>query len=63
MVKKKRFRVRAECPECACGDMSEFLPENWQEKYKLEGEEGPEVTCPECGLRLKGKVEEVEVEE
>jgi hypothetical protein len=63
MVKKKRFRVRVECPECACGDVGELLPEDWRDKYKLEGEEGPEVTCPECGMRLKGKVEEVEVEE
>ena len=32
-MSKKKYRVRAECPSCACGDVSFLGPEKLQEKF------------------------------
>ena len=57
MEKKKRYVVRGECPQCACGDVSFLGPETLREKY-IGPENEMEILCPACGARHKGKVEE-----
>ena len=56
----KKYMVRAECPQCACGDISFLGPEKLREKF-IGSEEEIEVTCPVCGTKHKGKIEEREV--
>ncbi|MBW1998905.1 MAG: hypothetical protein JRJ29_13200 [Deltaproteobacteria bacterium] len=57
-MSKKKYRVRAECPQCACGDISFLGPEKLREKF-IGNEEEIEILCPLCGTKHKGKVEEV----
>ncbi len=54
---KIKYRVRAECPACACGDVSFLGPEKLREKF-IGKEEEIEVLCPMCGHKHKAKVEE-----
>ncbi|MEW5723083.1 MAG: hypothetical protein AB1896_08255 [Thermodesulfobacteriota bacterium] len=64
MAKKKRFQVRVECPECACGAVDHMLEDNWREKYKTGADPMEiEIACPGCGTMLKAPVSEREVEE
>ena len=62
MGKKKRFEVRAECPNCACGDISDLGPEKLREKF-IGDEKDIEVTCPQCGAKHTGQVHEVAEED
>jgi len=64
MAKRKRHKVRGECPQCACGDVTFIPPETMQGKY-IGPEEEIEIRCPSCGTKHRGKliVEEEEVEE
>jgi hypothetical protein len=59
MSKKKRFEVRAECPSCACGDISFIPPEKMREKFIGDAKE-IDILCPLCGTKHKGTVEEKE---
>jgi Zn ribbon nucleic-acid-binding protein len=59
MGKRKRFEVRAECPQCACGDVSDLGPEKLREKF-IGDEAEIEITCPDCGAKHTGKVHEIE---
>ncbi|MBM4295865.1 MAG: hypothetical protein FJ126_13325 [Deltaproteobacteria bacterium] len=54
---KKKFVVRAECPACACGDISFLGPEKLREKF-IGKEEEIDILCPMCGTKTQGKVEE-----
>ncbi len=58
---KKRYKVRAECPQCACGDVTFLGPEELKERY-IGPEEEMEILCPVCGTKHKGKVEKDEGE-
>ncbi|MEE9419248.1 MAG: hypothetical protein V3W43_07205 [Desulfatiglandaceae bacterium] len=55
-MSKKKYTVRAECPACACGDVSFLGPENLREKF-IGNEEEVNILCPHCGTKIKGKVE------
>lgn len=57
-MSKKKYMVRAECPQCACGDVSFLGPEKLREKF-IGNEEEIEILCPYCGTKIKGKIEEV----
>ncbi|MFZ5586063.1 MAG: hypothetical protein ACOZHQ_09060 [Thermodesulfobacteriota bacterium] len=57
MSKKKRFEVRAECPACACGDVSFLGPEKLREKF-IGDEKEIDILCPMCGTKHKGTVVE-----
>jgi len=57
LMSKKKYRVRAECPACACGDITFLGPEKLREKF-IGDEKEIEVTCPMCATKHKGKVEE-----
>lgn len=59
MPKRKRFEVRAECPACACGDVSFIPPEKMAEKF-IGNEQDIEITCPMCATKHKGELHEVE---
>lgn len=61
MAKVVRHKVRGQCPQCACGDVSFIPPETMKDKY-IGPEEEIEILCPSCGTKHKGKlvVEEVE---
>ena len=59
MAKKKRFEVRAECPACACGDISFLGPEKLREKF-IGDEKEIDIVCPMCGTRHKGEIHEVD---
>ena len=59
MSKKKRFEVHAECPACACGDISFIAPEKMREKF-IGDEKEIDITCPMCGTKHKGTVHEVD---
>jgi len=60
-MSEKKYKVRAECPQCACGDVSFLGPETLREKF-IGNEEEVEILCPHCGAKIKGKVEVEEVE-
>lgn len=53
----KKYRVRAECPACACGDVSAVSPEQMREKF-IGDETEIDILCPKCGTKHKGKIEE-----
>jgi ssDNA-binding Zn-finger/Zn-ribbon topoisomerase 1 len=59
MPKRKRFEVRAECPHCACGDVSHLGPEKLREKF-IGDEKEIDVLCPECGAKHKGEIVQVD---
>ena len=54
---KRKFTVRAECPACACGDISFLGPKALREKF-IGGEKEIDILCPLCGTKTKGKLEE-----
>ncbi len=54
---KKRVVVHAECPQCACGDISFIPPEEMKEKFIGNAKE-VEILCPTCGTKTTGKVSE-----
>ena len=58
-MSKRKYKVRAECPACACGGR----PPSWARKKlreKFIGDESEiEITCPMCGHKHKSQVEEV----
>jgi hypothetical protein len=56
-MSKRKFTVRAECPACACGDISFLGPEELREKF-IGDESEADILCPQCGTPVKGKVEE-----
>jgi len=61
-MSEKKYHVRAECPECACGDVSFLGPEKLREKF-IGKEEEIEITCPLCGTKHMGHVDVEEVKE
>jgi hypothetical protein len=58
-MSKRKYKVKAECPACACGDITFLAPDTLREKF-IGKEEEIEITCPACGTKHKGKVEHVE---
>ena len=54
---RRKFFVRAECPACACGDVSFMGPEALKERF-IGDEKEIDILCPMCGTKTKGKVEE-----
>ncbi|MGA7561848.1 MAG: hypothetical protein WBW55_01430 [Desulfobaccales bacterium] len=54
---KRRYKVRAECPACACGDISFLGPEDLRERF-IGNEKEIDILCPMCGTKTKGKVTE-----
>jgi len=56
-MSKRKYKVKAECPECACGDVTFLGPEKLREKF-IGKEEKIDILCPHCGTELKGHVEE-----
>jgi hypothetical protein len=58
-MSKRKYSVKAECPACACGDISFLGPEKLREKF-IGKEEEIDILCPNCGTHIKGKVEEAE---
>ena len=55
-MSKKKFSVRAECPACACGTVSQIDPEKLRDKF-IGDEKEIDVLCPMCGTKHKGKVD------
>jgi len=53
-MSKRKYRVRAECPACACGDVAFPGPETLREKF-IGDEKEIEILCPMCGTKHKGK--------
>jgi RNase P subunit RPR2 len=46
MAKQKRYEVRATCPNCACGTISDMSAEEIRAKT-IDGDK-LEINCPEC---------------
>jgi Zn ribbon nucleic-acid-binding protein len=59
MTKKKKYLVRAECPQCACGDVSFLGPEELRKRF-IGDEKEIDILCPLCGTKTSGKMEEQE---
>lgn len=59
MAKKKKYLVHAECPQCACGDITFLGPEELRKRF-IGDEKEIDILCPLCGTKTAGKVEEVE---
>ena len=57
-MSEKKYRVRAECPKCACGSINHLTPEELREKF-IGDEKEIDVVCPTCGTKHKGSVEEI----
>lgn len=60
-MSKKKYTVRAECPACACGDVSFIGPEELKKKFIGDKSE-VEILCPMCGTKHKGEVVEESTE-
>ena len=60
-MSKRRFKVRAECPACACGSIDHMTPEELRERF-IGDEKDIEITCPRCGTKHKAEVTETEEE-
>lgn len=58
-MSEKKYRVRAECPSCACGSISSIPPEKMREKF-IGDEKEIDILCPLCGTKHKGHLEEDE---
>ena len=58
-MSEKKYRVRAECPHCACGTISHLSPETLREKF-IGNEEEIDIVCPLCKNVIKAKLEEEE---
>ena len=56
-MSKRKYRVKAECPACACGDISFLGPEALREKF-IGDEKEIDILCPMCGTKQKGKLVE-----
>ncbi len=54
-MSKRKYEVKAECPQCACGDISFLGPEKLREKF-IGNEKEIEDLCPHCGTKIKGEV-------
>jgi hypothetical protein len=54
---RKKVVVHAECPACACGDISFIPPEKMKEKF-IGNKAEVDILCPMCGTKTSGKVEE-----
>ena len=55
----KKYKVRAECPFCACGTVSQLSAETLRSKF-IGDEKEIDILCPLCAKKVKGKVEETE---
>jgi len=51
-MSKRKYTVRAECPACACGDVSFLGPEKLREKF-IGDEKEIDILCPLCGTKQK----------
>jgi hypothetical protein len=60
-MSERKFNVKAECPECACGSISHLSPEAMREKF-IGDEKEIDILCPMCGTKHKGHLEEDKVE-
>lgn len=60
-MSKKKYTVRAECPACACGDVSFIGSEELKKKF-IGDEREVEILCPMCGTKHKGEVLEESTE-
>jgi hypothetical protein len=56
-MSERKFNVKAECPECACGSISHLSPEAMREKF-IGDEKEIDILCPMCGTKHKGHLEE-----
>ena len=56
-MSERKYRVRAECPQCACGDISHIPPDELRKKFIGDAKE-IDVLCPKCGAKHKGRIEE-----
>jgi len=54
-MSKRKYTVRAECPQCACGDVTFLGPEKLREKF-IGDEKEIDILCPLCGTKHKGKL-------
>ncbi|MCF8032875.1 MAG: hypothetical protein K9K66_07675 [Desulfarculaceae bacterium] len=61
-MSKRKYMVHAECPQCACGDVSFLGPEKLREKF-IGDEAEIDIVCPACGHKHKGTVKEAEEED
>ncbi len=59
-MSKRKYQVRAECPACACGDITFLGPEKLREKF-IGDEKEIDITCPMCGTKHKGTVVDPDV--
>lgn len=61
-MSKRKYSVRAECPACACGDITFLGPEKLREKF-IGDEKEIDILCPMCGTKHRGRVVAEEEEE
>jgi len=57
-MSQRKYLVRAECPQCACGSIAHISPEMMREKF-IGDEKEIDVVCPMCATKTKGTLEEV----
>ncbi len=58
-MSKKRYNVRGQCPQCACGDVSSLGSEKLREKF-IGDEKEIETLCPACASEHKAQPREEE---
>lgn len=58
-MSEKKYKVRAECPACACGTVSHLSPEILRKKF-IGDEKEVDILCPMCGTKHKGELTQEE---
>jgi len=56
---RRKYTVKAECPQCAYGDVTFLGPEKLREKF-LGDEKEIDILCPICGTMHQGKLDQEE---
>jgi hypothetical protein len=57
----KKYKVKAECPQCACGTVGHLSPETLRDKF-IGDEKEIDILCPLCGTKHKGELSEDDAE-
>jgi len=56
-MSKRKYTLKAECPQCAFGNFSFLGPKDLREKF-IGNKEEIDILCPVCETVYKGKLYE-----
>ncbi len=54
-MKKERYQIKSECPDCGCGLIDNMTPDEFRKKHG-DDKDNVNVNCSECGEDHDGYV-------